>query len=245
MPGAPLRIGTAGWSIPRECADAFAGDGTHLQRYARMLNCTEINSSFQRSHRPDTYAKWAAQTPSGFRFAVKVPKLITHQNALRAARGPLQQLRAEVAALGPKLAVLLVQMPASLPYDGRMASRFFGVLADLFDCAVVCEPRHGSWFEAKAQRLLVAARVGRAGVDPEPVPGAGRPGGWLGAQGDGRGALVYHRWHGSPRMYWSRYEEAWLEARAAEATAWPAGAERWCVFDNTASGAATPNALPK
>ncbi|MEP6506316.1 MAG: DUF72 domain-containing protein, partial [Betaproteobacteria bacterium] len=70
-----------------------------------------------------------------------------------------------------------------------------------------------------------------------------RPGGWLGPNGDGAGALLYHRWHGSPRLYWSRYEEAWLRERAAELKAWPAEADRWVIFDNTASGAATANAL--
>jgi len=72
------RVGTAGWSIPRASAERAPGDGTHLQRYARVLACSEINSSFHRSHRAAVYAKWAASTPSGFRFSVKLPRAITH-----------------------------------------------------------------------------------------------------------------------------------------------------------------------
>lgn len=61
VPGhANLRIGCAGWTIPRAVAPMFSGEGAHLQRYARVLTGVEINTSFYRPHRPGTYAKWAA-----------------------------------------------------------------------------------------------------------------------------------------------------------------------------------------
>jgi uncharacterized protein YecE (DUF72 family) len=44
-------------------------------------------------------------------------------------------------------------------------------------------------------------------------------------------------------MYWSRYEAEWLRERAEELSAWPSGADCWCIFDNTAGGGATSNAL--
>ena len=84
-----MRIGTAGWSITREAAASFTGSGQHLQRYARVLNCAEINSSFYRSHRVQVYEQWAAQTPAGFRFSAKLPRSITHEGRLRRARIPL------------------------------------------------------------------------------------------------------------------------------------------------------------
>ena len=52
-------------------------------RYARKLNCAEINSCFYREHKPETYAKWAASVPENFRFAVKAPRSITHEGELR------------------------------------------------------------------------------------------------------------------------------------------------------------------
>ena len=238
-----LRIGTAGWSIPRAVAERFAGEGSHLARYARVLDCAEINTSFYRSHRPEVYARWAAQTPPGFRFAVKLPRAITHEGRLRAARAPLERFLAEVAGLGDRLGVLLVQLPPSLAFEARPVGTFFRLLARLFDGPVVCEPRHASWFEAAADRALVRWRVGRVAADPARWPAAAVPGGWLGPAGDGVGAVVYHRWHGSPRTYWSAYGEDWLQARAAELAHWPAGTARWCIFDNTASGAAASDAL--
>jgi uncharacterized protein YecE (DUF72 family) len=91
--------------------------------------------------------------------------------------------------------------------------------------------------------VLIASRVTRAAADPVRWPEASRAGGWLGPDGDGRGAVVYHRWHGSPRVYWSRYEPEWVRARAEALARWPVEAEPWCIFDNTASGAAIANAL--
>src|SRR5918993_2432455 len=70
-------IGTAGWSIPRAVAHEFTASGSHLERYARVLNGAEINSSFHRPHARAVYARWAAATPDDFRFSVKLPRTIT------------------------------------------------------------------------------------------------------------------------------------------------------------------------
>ncbi len=240
---ARVRIGTAGWSIPRAVAAEFPGEGSHLARYARVLQGAEINTSFYRSHRPEVYAKWAAQTPPGFRFAVKLPRSITHDQRLRAARLPLQRFLAEVAGLGERLGVLLVQLPPSLVFEARPVRSFFTLLSGMHAGPVVCEPRHATWFEPAADRLLVKLRVGRVAADPARSPAAAVPGGWLGPAGDGAGAVVYQRWHGSPRMYYSAYGDDWLHAQAARLRRWPQGTDRWCIFDNTASGAAASDAL--
>ena len=87
-----ITIATAGWTVTREAAPRFPGDGTHLSRYARVLGGVEINSSFYRSHAVTTYRKWADSTPREFRFAVKLPGLITHELGLRGARAALQSL---------------------------------------------------------------------------------------------------------------------------------------------------------
>ncbi len=228
-------IGCAGWSIPRAQADRFTPQGTHLERYARRLPAVEINSSFYRPHRPQTYARWAASVPDGFRFAVKVPKAITHLGRLRGVAEPLQRFLSEVAALGSRLGPLLVQLPPSLRFDADVAGAFFSALRARFDGGVVCEPRHASWFGPQAERLLAAAQVARVAADPAPVPEAAEPGAWPG--------LVYYRWHGSPEMYVSTYGDAALAALAARLQAAARGAPTWCIFDNTAAGAATANAL--
>ena len=234
-PEFPYRIGTAGWSLPKAEQDAFPAEGTHLERYAARLAAVEINSSFYRPHRPATYARWAASVPPGFRFAVKVPRAITHERRLRDAADALDGFLGEATALGPALGCLLVQLPPSLAFDAKVAEAFLRALRARHDGAVALEPRHATWFAPAAERPLLAHGIARVAADPATVPAAAEP------AGDAR--IVYHRLHGSPRVYYSDYDDAYLDALAARLrTDAAAGREVWCIFDNTALGCATRNA---
>jgi len=99
---------------------------------------------------------------------------------------------------------------------------------------VVCEPRHPSWFASEAEELLASYAIARAAADPARTSDAGSPGGIR--------TLEYYRLHGAPRMYYSAYDASFL-SRLANAILQSAAKEVWCIFDNTASGAATANAL--
>ncbi len=233
---AGIRIGTAGWAIPAASRAAFPAAGTGLERYAARFNAAEINSSFHRPHRPETYERWAAAVPADFAFAVKLPKAITHVARLVAADEPLARFAAEVAGLGGKLGVVLVQLPPSLALDTAVARYFFRHVAKAVPHAgLACEPRHASWFTAEANDLLAGLRVARVAADPAILPIASAPGGWPG--------LRYHRLHGSPMIYRSSYDARFLDAIAADMTMATGDTPAWCVFDNTASGAAVANAL--
>lgn len=236
QPSGTLRIGTAGWTLPREWRDRFPGEGSHLERYAARFDGAEINSSFYRFHRPSTYARWAASVPPGFRFSVKVPRAITHDQRLVAADVLLDVFLDEVRGLGDRLGALLVQLPPSLAFDAESAEEFFAALRARHGGDVACEPRHESWFGTEADALMRAHRVARVAADPARCPAAAQPGGWA--------DLVYLRLHGSPRMYYSAYSADFLdEVAAVLRAALGRGARCWCVFDNTTLGAATGDAL--
>jgi uncharacterized protein YecE (DUF72 family) len=228
-----VRVGTAGWSIPRAAADRVPGEGTHLQRYAARFPCAEINSSFHRPHRASTYARWAASVPDGFRFSVKLPKTITHQQRLVDCEPLLATFAGEVVGLEDRRGPLLVQLPPSFAYSEQVAERFLDTLAAALPGRTVIEPRHPSWYAPQVDAMLAEREVARVVADP-PVPAqAAEPGGWRG--------LAYVRLHGSPRVYWSSYDAEALAAHAKLARS--TGAETWVVYDNTASGAALANAL--
>jgi uncharacterized protein YecE (DUF72 family) len=140
-----LRIGTAGWAIPRAWANRFPETGSSLQRYATRLNAAEINSTFHRPHRPATFARWAEAVPTGFRFSVKLPRAITHERRLLDAAGPLACFIDSIHHLEDRLGALLVQLPPSLIFDAEIAGAFFRQLRDVFEGPVVCEPRHPTW----------------------------------------------------------------------------------------------------
>ena len=233
---APIFVGRAGWSLSRSDQMHFPAEGSHLVRYAQRLPAVEINSSFYRPHRRATYGRWAASVGDGFRFAVKMPRSITHAHRLVDAGALLDRFFQEVGGLGQRLGCVLVQLPPSLLLDRRSAASFFAALRDRFDGHVALEPRNASWFTPEAERLLVGARVGRVAADPPPVGTVPGPSAWPG--------LVYYRLHGSPIVYHSSYEQAYLTTLAGVlATRRSEGSCVWCIFDNTARGAATENAL--
>ncbi len=146
----------------------------------------------------------------------------------------IDEFFADAAPLGDSLGVVLVQLPGSLAFDARRAAAFFRALRARYGGPVAFEPRHASWYEPKATELLVAATISRVVADP-PRPAAARePGGDPG--------LLYLRLHGSPRMYYSEYGPERLAA-IAEQLRRSAATERWCIFDNTASGSAAGDAL--
>ncbi len=222
--------------MPRAVANHFPVEGTHLQRYAARLSCTEINSSFYRPHRAETYARWAGSVPADFRFAVKLPRAITHEARLRGAGAALDRFLEQVRGLGDKLGCVLIQLPPSLAFERQPVKRFLDALRRRHAGAAVVEPRHASWFTGAADALLADHGIGRVAADPALTAAARVPG------GDRR--LSYFRLHGSPRMYFSIYTDRFLRALARQLRAeQAAGAECWCIFDNTAHGGAVPNAL--
>jgi uncharacterized protein YecE (DUF72 family) len=231
-----IYVGTAGWNIPKEHAGLFPAEGSHLERYSRRFPAVEINTTFYRPHRPATFARWASSVPPVFRFAVKIPREITHHRRLAGGAERLEGFLEETAELAEKRGPLLVQLPPSLRFDPGLAGSFFTSLRQRFSGDVVCEPRHPSWFNHEAGELLSDHRVARAAADPAVHPLASVPGGWH--------ALVYYRLHGSPRMYYSAYDSEALDQVALRLVeAGSQGADAWCIFDNTAEGAAVENAL--
>lgn len=231
-----LLVGTAGWSISSRYISAFPPGGSHLERYARRLPAVEINSSFYRPHQRKTYERWAASTPDGFRFSVKVPKAMTHERRLVDCGALLDRFVAEVSGLGDKLDVLLVQLPPSLGFAETDAAGFFAALRSRSSAAVVVEPRHRSWFVAPVDEWLAHRGISRAAADPSKFSDGGKPGGAT--------DVVYYRWHGSPQIYVSDYDDAALEGLHTRISRdLDGGARAWCIFDNTAAGAALGNAL--
>ena len=237
MNGCKSWIGCAGWSLPRAEQANFPAAGSHLERYASRFDAVEINSSFHRPHRPATYARWSAAVPASFRFAVKVPKTITHGLRLRQAGDLLETFLAEASGLGDKLGCLLVQLPPSLdfepatswPASSRSSARF----------------RRRRWL---VSRVIRAGSPRRRRLFSRSSASRGSPPIRRVCPGRGAGRLArvssYYRLHGSPKMYYSAYTEEYLEALAARLRAEAAaGRNVWCIFDNTTLGAATRNAL--
>jgi uncharacterized protein YecE (DUF72 family) len=234
---AKVYIGTAGWAIPPQSRDLFTGEGSNLEKYSRFLNAAEINSSFYRDHRPETYEKWAESVPSDFRFSVKLNKYFTREKRLTETGSQLQETLEGIFHLGDKLGSLLIQIPGSLQFEMKTADKFFGAIRHLYDGEIVFEPRNKTWASEDAAIVLAGYGINKVLADPEPcyMPKKFRP-------------LVefvtYFRLHGSPEIYKSRYPIEILERVAHRIQQVSSmGGEVWCIFDNTTFGHALENAL--
>ena len=186
------------------------------------------------SARAGDICEWAASTPAEFQFAIKVPRLITHKQRLRRSRAAFERFLAETNGLGSHRGPLLVQLPPSFAFEARAAARFFDMVREGYEGAVVCEPRHPTWFGARANALMSRYAIARVAADPAITEQSHAPGGWDG--------IAYFRLHGAPQMYWSRYEADYLSRLATRVRQISESVDVWCVFDNTASGAAMENA---
>ena len=229
-----MYLGCAGWAIPSAHSALFGEGDSVLVRYAGRFNAVEINSCFYRSHQRKTYQRWAEVVPDGFRFSVKLPRIVTHEQRLQGAGAALDRFVDEVGGLGAKLGGALVQLPPSLEFDARVASTFFAMLRRRCAWPIACEARHASWFSAAPESLL--ERYGIARVVADPVlhrhPGTGADGQWR-----------YWRLHGAPRVYYSEYSDRALKSLAVDVRSAAArGSTPWIIFDNTAHGHATANA---
>lgn len=223
-----LIVATAAWSIPKSVVDRFPRQGSVLERYAAVFKGVEINSTFYRRHRPDTFARWAGSVPNDFRFAAKIPKAITHGRRMEAIEDEFADFLADISPLGGKLGPLLCQLPPNLAFDRMIAKRALASMRERHVGEIVLEPRHPTWASEDARAILENLSIERVLADPPVIWDAS----------DFISPPRYIRLHGKPKIYYSAYTTD--EIRDFHDLAAPEG---WCVFDNTALGSATENAL--
>ncbi|MDQ3100880.1 MAG: DUF72 domain-containing protein [Bacteroidota bacterium] len=230
-----IRIGTAGCSIPSRYQEYFTVGEDHLSRYSAVLNAVEINSTFYRAPRPSTIQRWLDAVPASFRFSLKLSKSITHELRFVNAQHQIDEFVKIVECFSDRAGPILIQIPPSLEYCDAVVTGL-EQLRDRFSGAVVFEPRNVSWLLPEAETFLRELKIGRVAADPARAPALAHP--------SGHGSTVYFRWHGSPVIYRSAYSmEAIQELSTSIQDAASTADQVWVIFDNTASGAATLDAL--
>jgi uncharacterized protein YecE (DUF72 family) len=140
--------------------------GERLRAYAGWCNAVEGNTTFYATPAQKTVETWARQTDPGFRFVVKLPKVVTHERRLAGVEVEMRAFLDAIEPLGER-AVLWTQLPGSFgPTEVDALSRFLRRLPVGLQRAV--EVRHPVFFsDAGATSLLEGAL---AGVDAEWVP---------------------------------------------------------------------------
>ena len=236
MNTASLYIGTSGWNyhgwkdrfyagVPRKdwlrfCGEHFTG--------------IEVNATFYRLQRPNTFARWANETPDAFRFAIKGNRFVTHNKKLADPLPSIRLERERALALGEKLAVVLWQLPPRFKKHMDRLRGFVAALAHWDSTRHAIEFRHPSWFDEEVAATLARHRIAACQSDAADWPL------WEAVTTD----LVYIRLHGHTRTYASAYSTALLTRWAARIRAWLGeGRAVHVYFDNDAEGAAPYDAL--
>jgi len=156
-----LHVGTSGWAYP-DWLGPFYPTGTaprdFLATYSRRFGAVEIDSTFYRTPTAKTVEAWNAATPEGFRFAPKVPQVITHEKRLDGCADELDAFLDVMRRLGPKLGRLVFQFDAGFRVEALPALRAFveGLPPDL---RYAVEIRHRSWLRDDLYQLLEKYKV--------------------------------------------------------------------------------------
>ena len=231
-----LRVGTSGWQYQHWKGRFYPKDlptAKWLDYYTRYFDTVELNNPFYRQPEKKTFEKWRRSVPDDFVYAVKLNRFITHLKRLKIERDSVERSYGTMAGLGPKLAVVLVQLPPRMKFDHERAERFFRMVAPRRRRHAL-EPRDGSWFTAEALAFLRRRNIALvAGETPD----------WpthLALTAD----FVYLRFHGPGRRYASNYEDDALHEWAERIKGWRAEArDVFAYFNNDELGYAPKNAL--
>lgn len=158
--GVDLLVGTCGWSYPDWVGPFYppgTPPGTMLERYARVFDTVEVNSTFYAVPPRERVEGWARATPEGFSFSVKAPRDLTHEARLELEGTGGDALEAFVDALEPlgtKLDRVLVQLPPSLGAREGL-KRLEGLLElEPFHVPVALEARERTWDDARVFDVL-------------------------------------------------------------------------------------------
>lgn len=245
-PSGRLFVGTSGWTY-RHWRGEFYPAGLVQRRelayLAGRLGSVEINGSFYSLQRPDTYARWGAEVPPGFVFAVKGGRFVTHMKKLRGVRGPLANFFASgVLRLGAGLGPVLWQLPEQVRFDPAVLEAFLALLPRTTGEAARLAAEHDerltgrAWTEAGEDRpLRHALEVRHPSFLAPGVPALLREYGVALVVADAAGHFplveevtadfVYVRLHGSRELYCSGYDSGEIAAWAERVRAWREGGE--------------------
>jgi len=246
---AHIRIGISGWSYPGwrgEFYPATLRIRDELQFASRRFPTIEINGTFYRLPRSESFLRWRRETPTGFRFAVKGSRYITHNRKLGGVRPSLARFFASgVLELGEKLGPILWQLPPTLRFDAERGDEFFRLLPHTVAEATRLTSDHSGPGNTLRTAVPDTARHAhrriRHAIEPrhesffdEAFARLCRRHGvaivfsssadWPGTE-EVTAGFVYLRLHGSRETWASRYSDDELDALARRIRAWSRGVQ--------------------
>jgi uncharacterized protein YecE (DUF72 family) len=246
-----VRVGISGWRYAPwrgEFYPAKLPQKDELRHASSIFRSIEINGTFYSLQRPESFARWASDTPDDFVFTVKGPRFITHIRRLKDVKAPLANFLASgLLRLGPKLGPILWQFPPSFKFDAARMEQFLKSLPHTTKAAAALARRHDKWMSGRSsmkpdqdRALRHALEIRNASfVNPDFIAMLRQYDAALVCADtfewprlmDVTSDFIYCRLHGPEALYASGYDDKALDEWAARVTAWargdePADAER-------------------
>jgi uncharacterized protein YecE (DUF72 family) len=231
-----LHIGTSGWSYDHWQGVLYPPGlpaSKRRQVYVEHFDTVELNASFYRWPREQTFETWNRELPPGFVMTVKAPRGLTHARRLNNPGPWIDRLTKSWHALRDRRGALLFQLHPAHERDDARLDDFLALLPDWMDVAV--EFRHPSWHVEEVMAVLErhgAAYVVMSGPKLPCILRATAP-------------FVYVRFHGpdSDRMYAGSYSDDDLRWWAERIGEWRAqDRDVFAYFNNDGQGHAVRNA---
>ena len=199
--------------------------------YCEQFNTLELNVTFYRFPQLSFLQNWYLKSPPGFKFAVKAPRLITHQKVFNETEGLLNDFYTTVReGLQEKLGCILFQFYSNLEYSETFLSKLIGQLDPSF--VNVVEFRHASWWNEQVYERLSKHGIVFSGISHPTLPD----------QPIINNETVYYRFHGVPKLYYSPYPPEFLHQVKDAIKTHPQVKHAFLYFNNTAQGSAIMNA---
>lgn len=235
-------VGTSGYNYKHWSAGVFyppkLSQRKWLEYYAKYFNTVELNVTFYRLPKKETFKNWYKRTPQQFLFVVKGNRFITHIKKLKDCEQPLKLFFDYAKELKEKLGPILWQLPPNFKADEERLEKFCQGLTKsvaVKNVPQIFEFRHPSWFCQKTYSMLKKYKFSLCIAHSNRWP---RPGGMVTA------GPVYLRFHGGEILYGSNYSDKELKTWAVKAKRWfETGKSIYAYFNNDAYGFAVKNAL--
>ncbi|HEY6255835.1 MAG TPA: DUF72 domain-containing protein [Xanthobacteraceae bacterium] len=172
-----IRVGIGGW-VFKPWRGTFYPKGLpqarELEHASRVLTTIEVNGTFYGSQKPESFRRWAAETPDDFVFSLKGPRFTTHRGVLAEAGPSIERFFASgVLELKSKLGPILWQMPPTKAFAGEDFAAFLALLPKSLDGRPIrhaVEVRHASFCIGEFVTLMRQHAVAIAGVESDKHP---------------------------------------------------------------------------
>lgn len=229
-------IGTSGWTYDHWKGLFYPKNlpkRKWFEYYGSFFSTVEVNATFYRSFKDQTYLNWREHAPVHFRYVLKAPRWITHRKYLLDAEQEIEEFSRSAALLEDRLGLILLQVAPGTPYDPDRLKR--ALLAFGNPNKVAIEFRHKNWFTDEIRDLLCTLGVVFCTADSPKT----RLSDWVTSD------TAYIRLHGRQRWYSHNYTDQELHEIADLAIQMAEqGAERiYIFFNNDFEGYAPQNAL--